>query len=337
MLGPKDSKGLPRAKNAGKFRAILLRKCKLFIGRNAFKDQMPPQGSKPAQESDARRAAKTIVFADNDVLLVEAIGELLRDKGYEVHAARDGLEALLAIRRVKPDYVILDIVMPRIDGSRVCWLTRQDPALRETPIIALSGLSPQDIRRFPELSADAYVAKGPLAIVATNILGAIRHLEQMGRGDFGGGIFGYEGFRPRKIISEMLILKHHWETLIRSFSHGVLELDPDGYILMANGPASDLLEDKEARLIGKALPPLCHAHDRDAVQDILDRLSKTRLPEVHRMMVHLTNNEVELRLASTVEAGECTGILCTMEPKTSAARAQKERPSKGVGRPSKGD
>jgi len=307
------------------------------MGWNALNNPMPPQGSMPAQESDSRRAAKTVVFADNDVLLVEAIGELLRDKGYDVHIARDGLEALLAIRRLKPDYVILDIVMPRIDGSRVCWLTRQDPALRDTPIIALSGLSPQDIRRFPELSADAYVAKGPLAIVASNILGAIRHLEEKGRGDFGGGIFGYEGFRPRKIISEMLLLKRHWETLIRTFGHGVLELDPGGHILMVNGPASDLLGDKEARLIGKALPPLCHVRDREAVQDILDRLSKTRLPEVHRVVVHLSDYEVELRLASTVEAGECTGILCTMEPSSTAARTQKERASKEVSRVSNPD
>ncbi len=290
----------------------------------------------PTQESDARKAAKTIVFADNDVLLVEAIGELLRDKGYEVHVARDGLEALLAIRKVKPDYVILDIVMPKVDGSRVCWFVRQDPALRDTPIIAFSGLSPLDIRRFPELSADAYVAKGPLAIVASNILAAIKYLEEKGRGDFSGGIFGYEGFRPRKIISEMLLWKRHWETLIRSFGYGVLELDPGGRILMANAAASELLEDKEVRLVGKALPALCHAPDRNAVQETLDKLSKARLPGVHQVVIHLGNHEVELRFASTVEDGECAGILCTMEPTASATRVQTGRPAKEVGRAPRG-
>jgi len=296
---------------------------------------MPSQGPMSAQDTDARKAAKTIVFADNDVLLVEAVGELLRDKGYDVHVARDGLEGLLAIRKLKPDYVILDIVMPKVDGSRVCWLIRQDPVLRDTPIIAFSGLSPQDIRRFPELSADAYVAKGPLAIIASNILAAIKYLEDKGRGDFGGGIFGYEGFRPRKIISEMLLLKRHWETLIRSFGHGVLELDTGGRILLANGPASELLGDKESRLIGKALPSLCNARDRNAVQEILDKLAMARLPEVHEVVISLNSHEVSLRLASTVEEGECTGILCTMEPKISAAGAQKEQPPKAVGRVSR--
>jgi len=284
-----------------------------------------------AQEADGRKTAKTVVFADNDVLLVEAIGELLRDKGYEVHVAQDGLEALLAIRKVKPDFVILDIVMPRLDGSRVCWFVRQDPALRDTPIIAFSGLSPLDIRRFPELSADAYVAKGPLAIVASNMLAAIKYLEEKGRGDFSGGIFGYEGFRPRKLISEMLLWKQHWEQLIRTFGYGVLELDPGGRILMANAAASELLGDKEIRLIGKALPALCHARDRNPVQDILDKLSKARLPGVHQVVIHLGNHELELRFASTVEDGECAGILCTLEPTASAARVQKGRPAKEVG------
>jgi len=62
----------------------------------------------------------TVVFADNDPIVLEAITELLRTKGYEVHPTQDGLEALQAIRRIRPSYVILDIVLPKIDGSRVC-------------------------------------------------------------------------------------------------------------------------------------------------------------------------------------------------------------------------
>lgn len=294
---------------------------------------MPSQGPTSGQESDAKIPAKTIVFADNDLLLAEAIGELLRDKGYDIHVAQDGLEALQAIRKLKPDYVILDIVMPKVDGSRVCWLIRQDPVLRNTPIIALSGLSPHDIRRFPELSADAYVAKGPLAIIARNLLAAIRYLEEKGRGgDFGGGIFGYEGFRPRKLISEMLVLKRHWETLLRTFGHGILELDPGGRILMVNGPASVLLGDKETRLIGKPLPSFCDPQVRNTVQGILDRLAKSRPTEVHKVVVRLSTSEVELRIASVIEDAECTGFLCILEANSPAAGVQDGRPSKEAGR-----
>lgn len=266
-------------------------------------------------KSGKKTAAKSVVFADNDALLLEAIGELLRNKGYEVHLARDGLEALRVIRELKPSFVILDIVMPKIDGSRVCWLIRQDRQLRETPVIALSGLGPQDIRRFPELSADAYVAKGPMAMVGNNLLLALRYLEEAGPGHFEGGIFGYEGFRPRRLISEMLLLKRHWETLVRSLDHGVLELDGDGRVLMANARASEILGRKEARLIGESLPSLFPPREQRAVEQLLDELQKAPPRGQCQVVASLNDVEVSLRFSSVVEEGKCTAVLVTLEPK----------------------
>ena len=268
------------------------------------------------KKAEDQGTPKSIVFADNDPLLQEALGELLRDKGYEVHMARDGLEALLTIRRVKPSFVLLDIVMPKIDGSRVCWLIRQDRNLRNTPIIAISGLSPQNIRRFPELSADAYIAKGPLAVVANNILLAIKFIEAGGRGNLvEGGIFGYEGFRPRQLISEMLVVKRHYETLMRSFDSAVIELDENGRILMANSAASKILGKKEQDLIGEKLPFLFPQRDRRAMQDLLDELKEAHSPEDCRVIASIEERELSLRLCSTVEDGKCNGIIATIEEK----------------------
>ena len=80
------------------------------------------------RRADARGEATriSIVFADNDPLVLDAIGELLRSKGYDVHVAEDGLAAWQLIREVRPTYVLLDVVMPKLDGSRLCWMIRQD-------------------------------------------------------------------------------------------------------------------------------------------------------------------------------------------------------------------
>ena len=173
-------------------------------------------------DPDAKTAPGSIVFADNDELILQAIAEFLRGKGYEVHLARDGLEALQVIRNVRPNYVIMDIVMPKLDGSRVCWLLRQDPELRNTPVIAFSSLSAQDYRQFPELSADAYVAKGPLTVSFQHILQAIAHLDKKGRGDLSDGIFGYDSLRPRRLVEEMLRERRHYTNVLRSLGEGVL-------------------------------------------------------------------------------------------------------------------
>ena len=263
---------------------------------------------------EQRPGTKTIVFVDDDNFLREAITEVLKNKGFEIRVAKDGLEGLQLIRTIRPDYIILDIILPKIDGGRVCWLLRQDAQLRNTPIIAFSGLGPQDFRRFPELSADAYVAKGPLSLVTNNILLAIKYVEERGRGDIEGGIFGYEGFHPRQLISEMVYLKRRYESLVRSFGSGVLELDIEGRILMANPAAANLLGKREARLITQTFPSLFPARERRVIQEILEELQRSRSGETVRVSVSLGATQLSLGFSCAAEEGELTGILVTVEP-----------------------
>lgn len=266
----------------------------------------------PEQQAPSK-TSKTIVFVDDDSFMREAIGEILKNKGFEVRVAKDGLDGLQLIRSLHPDYVILDIILPKIDGGRVCWLLRQDPQLRNTPVIAFSGLGPQDFRRFPELSADAYVAKGPLTIVTTNLLAAIKYVDERGRGDIQGGIFGYEGFHPRQLISEMVYLKRHYESLVRSFGSGVLEIDAEGRILMVNAAAANLLGKREVRLITLSFPSLFPAKERRIIQDILEELQKSRTAETVRVKVSIGPTELSVGFSCTADEGELTGILVTLE------------------------
>jgi PAS domain S-box-containing protein len=267
-----------------------------------------------ARQADVAPPPKTILLADDDAAVREPLAELLRHKGYEVHVAGDGLEALRTIRTRKPDYAILDIVMPKLDGSRVCAMIRQDPSLRHTPVIALSALSLEQLRRFSALSADAYVAKASLAVMAGNVLKAIERLDKGGGGELGGGIFGYQGFRARSLAGQMLSARRHWETLVRSFPHGVLELDADGVILMANGEASRIVGRQESRLIGEPFADLFAPRERHAVEHALADLARRRLGEQCRLSATLGGAEVAVRLASAAEGGECSAILVTVEP-----------------------
>lgn len=259
---------------------------------------------------------KSIVFADNDHFFLEAIGEFLKEKGFEVHLACDGLEALLAVRKLRPDYVILDIVMPKLDGARVCWMIRQDPSLRDTPVMAFSSLSPQDFRRFPSLSADAYVAKGPLATTTQHILNAIEYLDRkgQGKGEIEDGIFGYDQQRPRQVVAEMLDEKQRQANLFRAFGAGALELDFEGRILTANPWACQILGRKEQQLIGESLVSLCPKRDRKVVEELMAVLAKAAAPENVRTTVNLGEETIALRLSPIVIDDECTGFLAIFEP-----------------------
>ncbi len=267
-------------------------------------------------KGDEMPKGKRIVFAENDKLVREAISELLQAKGFEVMAAEDGLEALQHIRSELPDYVILDIVMPKLDGARVCWLIRQDPALRNTPVIAFSSLSAQDFQRFPELSADAYVAKGTMTASTQRIMEAIEYVDKKGAGDerFDGGLFGYKGQRPRQLVGEMLQEKQRETSLFRALGGNALKLDQKGQVLMANGGACQLLGKKESFLIGESLLSLCDERDRQVVEELLGELVKSAEPHEFCATVLLGGQQMRLRLSPIIANNECTEVLAIVEP-----------------------
>jgi DNA-binding response OmpR family regulator len=79
-----------------------------------------------------------ILVVDDEPDLVWAVEYSLRDEGYEVCTACDGVQALDTAHNRRPDLIILDIVMPRLDGLQVCQTLRRDPALAAVPILFLT-------------------------------------------------------------------------------------------------------------------------------------------------------------------------------------------------------
>ena len=262
----------------------------------------------------AKRSSKvSIVFAENDHLISEVMSELLRSKGYDVHLAQDGLEAIHLIRQIRPKFVILDVMMPKLDGGRVCWLVRQDPALRSTPIIVFSSLGTQDFRYFPQLSADAYVAKGPVAEAFQNVMRAIEYLGAKGQPDIGGGIFGYDLVQPREIVAEMLAEMRRLASVLQALGAGTMELDREGRILRVSAGACEILGRNESQIVGEIVTSLCQSRDQEALRNLVQELARTSQPERFRAVVRFLDREIPVLLCSIVERGSCTGVFLIME------------------------
>ena len=91
----------------------------------------------------------------NIQMLKKTLGEL-----YEVHYATSGQSALAAAARMKPDLILLDVIMPEMDGFAVCRRLKADPRLWEIPVIFLTGLSDAtDMAAGLELGAVDYITK----------------------------------------------------------------------------------------------------------------------------------------------------------------------------------
>lgn len=117
---------------------------------------------------------KRVLIVDDEADLVELLESRLEDNDYDVLKAYDGLEALEKARREKPDLVLLDLMLPKIDGYKVCKLLKADRERSNLPIILLSAKAQQeDIRLGREAGADAYVTK---PFESEELLGRIRQL-----------------------------------------------------------------------------------------------------------------------------------------------------------------
>jgi CheY-like chemotaxis protein len=103
---------------------------------------------------------KRILVADDEVYILHILEFSLNLEGYEVVSATSGAEALTKIAHEHPDLVVLDVLMPEIDGHEVCRRLKSDERTREIPVIFLSAKdTPADQEIGLRLGADAYITK----------------------------------------------------------------------------------------------------------------------------------------------------------------------------------
>ena len=104
--------------------------------------------------------AAQILIADDDPSTVRTLSHALEREGYKVYAAQDGAEALEQAETHLPDLIILDVVMPQMDGHEVCRRLRRKPEFTRIPIIILTAESSQEEKvRFLNAGADDYITK----------------------------------------------------------------------------------------------------------------------------------------------------------------------------------
>ena len=102
----------------------------------------------------------TVMVVDDSVTLREMIADLLKGRGLNVTVASDGVEALEQIKTNRPDLVVLDIVMPRMNGYEVCRRLKSDPKTQSLPVVMCSSKSEEFDRYWGmKQGADAYIPK----------------------------------------------------------------------------------------------------------------------------------------------------------------------------------
>jgi CheY-like chemotaxis protein len=114
--------------------------------------------ARPEAEAAAKRA--NILVCDDDPLILDLLEHRLSARGYRARAARDGKEGLERVAEERPDAIILDAMMPRIDGFEVLRKLRENEETRRIPVIFLTARRQErDVLDALELGADDFLTK----------------------------------------------------------------------------------------------------------------------------------------------------------------------------------
>jgi twitching motility two-component system response regulator PilG len=111
-------------------------------------------------EREAIVLKKKILIVEDEFNLLKFQSILLASRGYEVKAVMDGQAALNAVATMKPDLLLLDIMLPEINGLEVCRQVKANEVTRHIPVVMLTAKkSTEDLIRGEQVGADAYITK----------------------------------------------------------------------------------------------------------------------------------------------------------------------------------
>ncbi len=103
---------------------------------------------------------KTILFIEDEYALQKTFGDILGKEGYKMVLASDGETGLKLARKIKPDLILLDLILPRMNGLVVLERLKKDAETQNIPVIILTNLEGmEEVNRAFELGAKAYLVK----------------------------------------------------------------------------------------------------------------------------------------------------------------------------------
>jgi DNA-binding response OmpR family regulator len=115
-------------------------------------------------EESAKNALEVLIVED-DVFLRKILATKFGKEGFSVRAAADGMEAMTMMKQQVPDILLLDLILPKLNGFEVMTEMRTDPNLKDIPVIVLSNLGQEeDVERTKKLGAIDFLTKADFSI-----------------------------------------------------------------------------------------------------------------------------------------------------------------------------
>jgi two-component system sensor histidine kinase UhpB len=252
-----------------------------------------------------------ILVVDDNVEVLRLFSEMLRVHGYEVWEASTGRRGLQMTRRMRPDLLLLDVVMPDLSGIEVCRQIKADALLSDVFVVLVSGhaTSSAEMVRGLEAGADEYIAK---ATNSEEFLARIRTI-----------------VRLRDTTAALRASERHYRSLVDILPDGVGLIDLEGRIADVNPQAVAMLgyNDRE-ELLRKSALDLLQAEDHERFKANMGRALATGLMRnAEYTMIRKTGQRFAAELSAAVSMnadGRAMGLVMVARDITEHKRAEEE-------------
>jgi len=194
---------------------------------------------------------KKILVIDNNRIILNWMKKLLEKEGHEVATAEDGLLAISILEDFHPDIIFTDLIMPNIEGDKLCEIVRSKGSLDNCYLVLMSAAAVEINFEDVDISADAFIAKGPFNEMAQHILDVINQHDPGHQVAESKRVVGLDTVYPRQMTRELLSRNDHLKTVIDSIAEGMLEI-ASGKIVYANLTACALFGLRQEQLLSMA-------------------------------------------------------------------------------------
>ncbi len=109
-------------------------------------------------KSKGKAMEKTVLIIDDEMSSLNLLSHAMRQKGFKVKTARDGLKGLIIARESNPDLILLDIMLPILDGCQVCRLLKFDSRYKHLPILMVTAKE-EDREKGEQAGCDGFIVK----------------------------------------------------------------------------------------------------------------------------------------------------------------------------------
>jgi len=261
--------------------------------------------------------AKHILVVDNDEFYLEFLSDILQEEGYIVKKASDPIQGIQMAKSESFYCIFLDMIMPKIDGVKFLKCIREDPNLKDVPVVMVSAALIDEAANLDTLGADFYLYKGPAEKIKQNIHEILKKLgeEDRGRGK-GSHVLGIKDMYRRAVVEELMSYKRHREVVLENMGEAVIETDSDLRITYINATGMKIFNKTEGQILGMFLCDLFKAESLIKIKEVVSKLSASSDPQVAVLTVPYGKLILKIVIANLIEEGKNTGTVLIAEDVT---------------------